>query len=213
MDQKQFIEKAVASGKPTVVDFWAPWCAPCRMSKPVLEKLAREYQDNVNFWAVNSDQNQGLLQELKIYSIPTVLCIQDGKITARIAGAQREDAYRQMFEALVTGHAMQIPISPANRLLRLGIGSLTVIFAFQTSTWWMLPLGLLILFTGVYDRCPIWKAISAYFRRFKSSILKRAKTVCVGAYAPTHTVFALHFVALPLPASRYLVKDGRTFLR
>jgi len=169
MDQKQFIEKATASGKPTVVDFWAPWCAPCRMSKPVLEKLAREYQDNVSFWAVNSDQNQGLLQELKIYSIPTVLFIQDGKIIARIAGAQREDAYRQMFEALVTGRSMQIPISPVNRLLRLGIGTLTVIFAFQTSTWWLLPLGLMILFTGVYDRCFIWKSISAYFRRFKSS--------------------------------------------
>ena len=73
MDQTQFLEKARASGKPTIVDFWAPWCAPCRMTKPVLEKLAREYQDKVDFWPVNSDQNQELLQELKIYSIPTVL--------------------------------------------------------------------------------------------------------------------------------------------
>ncbi len=79
MDQKQFLEKAGASGKPTVVDFWAPWCMPCRMTKPVLEKLAKEYHDEVNFWPVNADEQQGLLQELKIYGIPTVLLVQDGK--------------------------------------------------------------------------------------------------------------------------------------
>jgi thiol-disulfide isomerase/thioredoxin len=67
MDQKQFLEKAEASGKPTVVDFWAPWCAPCRMTKPILEKLAKEYHDEVNFWPVNADEQQGPLQELKIY--------------------------------------------------------------------------------------------------------------------------------------------------
>jgi thioredoxin 1 len=167
MDQKQFLEKAKASGKPTIVDFWAPWCAPCRMTKPVLEKLAREYQDEVNFWPVNSDQNQGLLQDLKIYSIPTVLFIRDGKVTGRMTGAQREEAYRQMFAALANGESLQIPISPVDRLLRLGIGTAATIFAHQTSTWWLLPLGLLILFTGVYDRCPIWKAISGYFNQLK----------------------------------------------
>jgi thioredoxin len=169
MDQKQFIEKAKASGKPTVVDFWAPWCAPCRITKPVLEKLAREYQDKVDFWAINSDQTQGLLQELKIYGIPTVLFIQDGKVTGRITGAQREDAYRQMFESLANGRALQIPIAPLDRLLRLGIGTATIIFALQASTWWLLPLGLLILFTGIYDRCPIWRAITGYFKNLKRS--------------------------------------------
>ena len=167
MDQTQFLEKARASGKPTIVDFWAPWCAPCRMTKPVLEKLAREYQDEVDFWPVNSDQNQGLLQELKIYSIPTVLFIRDGKVTGRMTGAQREEAYRQMFAALANGESLQNPISPVDRLLRLGIGTAATIFALQTSTWWLLPLGLLILFTGIYDRCPLWKAISGYFSGLK----------------------------------------------
>lgn len=165
MDKKQLLEKAKASGKPTVVDFWAPWCAPCRMTKPVLEKLAREYQDKVDFWPVNSDQHQGLLQELKIYGIPTVLLIQDGKIAGRYTGAQREEAYRQMFESLATGQSVQIPISPLDRLLRLGIGTATILFALQSSTWWLLPLGLLILFTAVYDRCPIWRAITGYFSK------------------------------------------------
>ena len=169
MDQKQFLEKAGASGKPTVVDFWAPWCAPCRMSKPVLEKLAREYESKVSFWPVNSDQNQELLQDLKIYSIPTVLLIRDGKITGKITGAQREETYRQMFESLAGGGSMQIPISPIDRLLRLGVGTVAVVFALQSSTWWLVPLGLLILFTGVYDRCPLWKAITGYFKKLQKS--------------------------------------------
>ena len=169
MNQTQFLEKAKASGKPTIVDLWAPWCAPCRMTKPVLEKLASEYRDVVYFWPVNTDENQGLLQELKVYGIPTVLLIQDGKITGRFTGAQREDVYRQMFESLANGGEIQIPISPIDRLLRLGIGTAATIFALQSSTWWLLTLGLIILFTGVYDRCPLWKAITGYFKKLKKT--------------------------------------------
>ena len=169
MDKSQFLEKAKSSEKPIVVDFWAPWCAPCRMTKPVLEKLAREYHEDVDFWPINSDENQELIQELKVYGIPTVLLIQDGEIVGRYTGAQREDAYRKMFEALAKGDSLQIPISPVDRFLRLGIGTAAVLFALQFSTWWLLALGLLILFTGVYDRCPIWKAITGYFKKLKNS--------------------------------------------
>jgi len=121
----------------------------------------------VEFWPINSDQNQELLQELKIFGIPTVLLIQDGKIARRYTGAQREESYRQMFESLANGETIQIPVSPIDRFLRLGIGTATVIFALQASTWWLLALGLVILFTGVYDRCPIWKAITGYFKNLK----------------------------------------------
>jgi len=165
MNKAQFLEKANTSGKPVVVDFWAPWCAPCRMTKPVLERLAGEYRDSVDFWPINSDQNQELLQELKIYGIPTVLLVQDGEIAGRFTGAQREDAYRRMFEALSKGDSLQIPISPVDRFLRLGVGTAATLFALQSSTWWLLPLGLIILFTGVYDRCPIWKAVTGYFKK------------------------------------------------
>lgn len=169
MNQKQFLEKIIASGKPTVVDFWAPWCGPCRMTKPVLEKLAREYQQEVDFLPVNSDQHQDLLQELKIFSIPTVLLIQNGRVAGRYTGAQREEVYRRMFESLAKGEEIQVSISPLDRLLRLGIGTASILFALQASTWWLLALGLLILFTGVYDRCSIWKAVTGYFKRIKKT--------------------------------------------
>lgn len=169
MNQTQLLEKTKAAGKPTVVDFWAPWCAPCRMTKPILEKLAKEYQSKVNFLEINADKNQTLLQELKIYGIPTVLLIQEGKIVKKYTGAQREEAYRKMFESLATGQAPQISISPIDRFLRLAIGAAAIIFAIQSSTWWLLAIGGAILFTGVYDRCPIWKAITGYFKKLKKT--------------------------------------------
>ena len=139
------------------------------MTKPILEKLAREYQGKVDFWPVNSDENQQLLQELKIFGIPTVLFLQDGQIVGKITGARTENAYREMFEALASGQQIRTPISPFDRFLRLGIGTVTVIFALQASTWWLLALGLLILFSGVYDRCPIWKAITGYIKNLKKT--------------------------------------------
>ena len=164
MDKTKFLEKVKATGKPMVVDFWAPWCAPCRKTKPILDKLAREYQDSVDFWPINSDQHQELIQELKVYGIPTVLLIQNGEIAGRYTGAKSEDTYRGMFASLANGVTPQISISPLDRFLRLGVGTATVLFALQSSTWWLLPLGLLILFTGVYDRCPIWKAVTGFFK-------------------------------------------------
>jgi thioredoxin 1 len=139
------------------------------MTKPILEKLAQEHKDTVDFWAINTDEHQQLMQELKIYGIPTILLIQDGEIAGRFTGAQGENAYRQMFESLASGQAIQMPISPLDRFIRLGIGTAAVLFALQSSTWWLLALGLVILFTGVYDRCPIWKAITGYFKKLKKT--------------------------------------------
>jgi thioredoxin 1 len=137
------------------------------MTKPILERLAREYHEKVDFLPINSDENQKLMQELKIYGIPTILLIQNGKIASRFTGAKGEDTYRQMFESLASGKEIQIPISPTDRFLRLGIGTVTAVFALQSSTWWLLALGLLILFTGIYDRCPIWKVITGYFKKLR----------------------------------------------
>jgi thioredoxin 1 len=139
------------------------------MTKPILERLAKEYQGDVEFWAINSDDNQQLIQELKIFGIPTVLLIQDGKITGKFTGAQRENTYRQIFESLTNGQIIPIPISPIDRFLRLGIGTAAITFALQSSTWWLLALGLLILFTGIYDRCPMWKAITNFFKNQKKT--------------------------------------------
>ena len=83
-----------------------------------------------------------------------------------LMGAQSPDSYRRLFESLATGEdIVSIPISNKDRLLRLGIGAIMVMLAWMYATWWLLPIGLLVIFWGIHDRCPIWQAISARFKR------------------------------------------------
>ena len=79
MDSQAFFEKLKQNPRPVVVDLWAPWCGPCKMIKPILEKLAKEYEGRVDLWQINADDNQNLLRELKVYSIPTLIVYHDGK--------------------------------------------------------------------------------------------------------------------------------------
>lgn len=169
MNTNQFLEKAKEFQRPVVVDFWASWCAPCRMTKPILDGLAREYEEKVAFWAINADEHTDLMQELKIYGIPTLLLVNEGKIVGRFTGAHPEEHYRRLFDSLAAGETIQMPISTFDRLLRLGVGTASVVFALNNSTWWLLALGVVILFTGLYDRCPIWKAITQYFQNSKKT--------------------------------------------
>ena len=88
MNSKEFFEKLKQNPNPVVVDLWAPWCGPCKMVKPILEKLALEYNGRVDLWQINADDNQDLLRELKVYGIPTLIVYRDGKETLRQVGAK-----------------------------------------------------------------------------------------------------------------------------
>ena len=86
---------------PVVVDFWAPWCAPCRALTPVLEKVAAEYAGRVKLAKVNSDENQELATALTVRSIPHVIAFKDGRPVAQFMGAQPEGEVRAFFEKLL----------------------------------------------------------------------------------------------------------------
>ena len=88
---------------PVVVDFWAPWCGPCRALTPVLEKVAAEYAGRAKLVKVNSDENQELSQAFAVRSIPNVIAFKDGKPVAQFMGAQPEGQVRAFFDKLMPG--------------------------------------------------------------------------------------------------------------
>ena len=164
MNLTQFQKKISSSEKPIIVDFWAPWCMPCKMTKPILEKLAKEYDGNVEFLPIDADHSQDILKHFKIMGIPTVMAFRNGEMAGRVIGAQKEPAYRAMFNALAEGKEVTIPISPLDRMLRLGSGSFLIIYGISNGNWLVFGIGGIIAFLGIYDRCPIWKAVTGFIK-------------------------------------------------
>ncbi len=101
-----FQEEVVDHHLPVVIDYWAPWCAPCRMVAPILDKLAEEYAGKIRIAKVNVDENQGLAQHFQIMSIPTLMMIKDKHIVFSQPGALPEPAMRDLVEQLI---ALEIP--------------------------------------------------------------------------------------------------------
>jgi len=165
MNKAEFQQKISQTEKPIVVDFWASWCAPCMMTKPILDKLGREYADGVEFMPVNADESQEVLQQYRVFGIPTVITIRDGKEVGRITGARSEADYRALFEALAEGREVKVPLAPFDRILRLGAGTLFIMIGVSTGNWLVAGVGGILAFLGVYDRCPIWNALAGMFRR------------------------------------------------
>jgi thioredoxin 1 len=84
--------EVASSTVPVVVDFWAPWCGPCRMVGPELDKLAGRVGDGVKFVKVNIDENQELAVRFGVMSIPTIAKFVEGKMAAQVVGAKGADA-------------------------------------------------------------------------------------------------------------------------
>ncbi len=82
----KFDELVLKSKTPVLVDFWAPWCGPCRMVAPIVDELANEYEGKVTFFKLNVDDNQSTARQFGVMSIPALIVFKDGKPVANIVG-------------------------------------------------------------------------------------------------------------------------------
>jgi len=95
-----FEQEVLKCETPVVVDFWAPWCGPCRMIAPITAKLAEEYQGRVKFCKLNVDENPLSATKYQVMSIPLLLFLKGGKVLEQIIGAVSESAVRSKIEAV-----------------------------------------------------------------------------------------------------------------
>lgn len=95
INKNNFQNEVMNSDKPVLLDFWAPWCAPCRMVVPIVEEIASERSD-IKVGKINVDEQPELASQFGVMSIPTLVVMKNGKIVNQSAGAKPKDAILEM---------------------------------------------------------------------------------------------------------------------
>ena len=171
MEKLELINRLENHPRPVIVDIWAPWCMPCRMMAPTLERLGQTYAGRVDVWKINADENASLVRSLGVFSIPTLIVYRGKQEIARRTGAQQPNALSGLFEAALAGEPpAKTGLATTDRLLRGFAGlALLTLGGISGPSLFLLAVGGIVLFSAVYDRCPVWRALAP---RFKQVFLK-----------------------------------------
>ncbi len=101
VDQDEFEDEVLNAGVPALVDFWAPWCGPCQMMGPTIDKLAGDYEGDAVIAKLNVDDAPDIASKYGVRSIPALLFFSDGEVVDQLVGVQSEDALREKLDSLI----------------------------------------------------------------------------------------------------------------
>jgi thioredoxin 1 len=103
IQEAKFDEMVLKAKTPVLVDFWAPWCGPCRMVAPIVDELAGEYDGKVVFFKLNVDDNSDIARKYGVMSIPTLIIFKDGKPVSNIVGFRPKPELKKNLDTALAG--------------------------------------------------------------------------------------------------------------
>lgn len=101
LNESSFAQEVLSSDKPVLVDFWAPWCGPCKMLSPVIDEVSAEYEGKAKVFKVNTDTNMSLSNQYQVTSVPCLILFKDGKLVQKVVGFKPKIEVKKLLDSVL----------------------------------------------------------------------------------------------------------------